>query len=369
MKVKTAYSQKNSVSEICSDIKQQIGTFDAKLVQFFTSSHISPETISAEMQNIFAGIPIIGCSTAGEIISGKMLSNSVVLMAFGADIVSDCKIEILTNLSTDNQVVDKAFANFENYFGISMANLNSDEYVGMVLFDGLCGKEEIINERIGDLTNVTFIGGSAGDDLQFKQTYLYVNGKTYTDAAVLVLIKSNTHFEVLKTQSFIPTQRKALITKANEAKRTIIEINNQPATEEYSKLVGMPVERISESFQQNPLGIVFEDHIFVRSPQKTDGNNIVFYCAIREGMELDVLKSTEIVADTQNELNLKIEKMGGISAIVNYNCILRTLELQQNHETEAYGEIFKNIPTIGFSTYGESYIGHINQTATMLCFK
>ena len=38
-------------------------------------------------------------------------------------------------------------------------------------------------------------------------------------------------------------------------------------------------------------------------------------------------------------------------------------------QAEAYGEVFAKTPMIGFSTYGEACIGHINQTSTMLVFQ
>ena len=64
-----------------------------------------------------------------------------------------------------------------------------------------------------------------------------------------------------------------------------------------------------------------------------------------------------------------MQSLGGYSAMINFNCILRTLELQQKWPYQEYGELFPDVPTIGFSSYGEEYIGHINQTATMLVFK
>jgi len=44
-------------------------------------------------------------------------------------------------------------------------------------------------------------------------------------------------------------------------------------------------------------------------------------------------------------------------------------ELQSTEQSCAYGELFTDVPTVGFSTYGEEYLGHINQTATMLLLR
>jgi hypothetical protein len=86
-------------------------------------------------------------------------------------------------------------------------------------------------------------------------------------------------------------------------------------------------------------------------------------------MELYLLQSTNIIEDTRQVIQDEIKKLGSISGIINFHCILRTLELEKEGKTEQYAEIFKDIPTIGFSTYGEEFIGHVNQTATMLVFK
>ena len=200
MKVKTAYSQEKDINLIISDLKAQIGDFNSKLILFFASPSINPEIISSEIQKAFPKVQTMGCSSSGEIISGKMLDQSIVLMALGTELIADCKIELLTNINSNEDQVALAFDSFSEYFNNEMTNLNPMDYVGIVLIDGLSSQEEKINERIGDLTNITFIGGSAGDDLKFQETYLYANGKTYLNAAVLVLIKTNTKFDILKTQ-------------------------------------------------------------------------------------------------------------------------------------------------------------------------
>jgi len=96
---------------------------------------------------------------------------------------------------------------------------------------------------------------------------------------------------------------------------------------------------------------------------------MVFYCNIKNGAELSVLESTDIVKDTQKAVQDKVKALGHVSGLINFNCILRTLELDSKKQADAYGDVFKSVPTIGFSTYGEEYIGHINQTATILALK
>ena len=96
---------------------------------------------------------------------------------------------------------------------------------------------------------------------------------------------------------------------------------------------------------------------------------MIFYCNIKEGMRLDVMVSADLVGDTRQALAEKLEAAGPIQGLIDFHCILRTLELRQKNLCEAYGAIFSSVPMIGFSTYGEEYIGHINQTSTMLLFK
>jgi len=368
MNIKTSYSTKDNVNDAVQDIKEQFTDIKPRMVIYFASSVFDQYNLSQQMQNAFNSAAVFGCSTAGEIVSGKMLKRSIVAMAFSSDAIEDVKVEIVENIKEGNNV-EAAFAAFGEYYGDSMAEMDFRKYVGIILVDGLSGAEERLMDRLGDLTNVTFIGGSAGDDLKFKKTFVYAGNKAYTNAALLALVKPRIGFDIIKTQSFCSTDKTFVATKVNVADREVIEFNNKPAPVVYAEAVGTSVDDAPNKFMSHPVGLMFEDEPYVRSPQQIKGERMVFYCNVLEGMELSLLNSTDIVKDTNKAIDDKKKELGNISAIINFNCILRTLELESKGITEAYGEIFADIPTIGFSTYGEEYIGHINQTSTMLVFK
>jgi len=368
MNVKISYSTKENVNDALQDIKEQLTDIDPRMVIYFASSVFDHENISQQMQDAFNSATVFGCSTAGEIVSGKMLKSSIVAMALSSDAIEDVKVEIVENIKEGNNV-ETAFSAFGEYYGTSMAELDFKKYVGIILVDGLSGAEERLMDRIGDLTNVTFVGGSAGDDLKFQKTFVFAGNKAYTNAAILALIKPKIGFDIIKTQSFFSTDKTLVATKVNVAGREVIEFNNRPASIVYAEAVGTSVDNAPNYFMSHPVGLMFGDEPYVRSPQQVKGERMVFYCNVLEGMELSLLTSTDIVKDTKKAIDDKKKELGNISAIINFHCILRTLELESKGITEAYGKLFTDIPTIGFSTYGEEYIGHINQTSTMLVFK
>jgi hypothetical protein len=370
MNIKTAFCEKNnkSVSEIADSIKKQFGDLNPKLVIYFSSPAISHDELSQKLKEHFSQAELIGCTTSGEIISGKMLKESVVAMALSSGIIDDVKVAVIKNIKEENNV-EKVFKEFEDYFKIPMSALDFKKYVGIILVDGLIGAEEKLMDTIGDLTNITFIGGSAGDDLQFKSTNVFANGKSYGNAAVLTVIKPKNGFDIIKTQSFKELDKKFTATKVNPAAREVIEFNNEPAAKSYAKAVGVEKEKASEHFMNKPVGLMINDEPYVRSPQQIKNDSMIFYCNVLEGMELSLLESGDIITDTKKAIEDKKSETGEIAGLINFHCILRTLELEQKQLTEEYGKIFSDIPTIGFSTYGEEYIGHINQTSTMLVFK
>ena len=367
--IEIASTRSDDAAQAAQELRARLGGPPARLVLYFATSAREPAALAAAMEKAFAPATVVGCSTAGEIISGAMQTGSVVAMALGPEVVRDVAVEVLTGLRAGGNPVPAAFDSFETRFGVPMRKLDPTKYVGLVLVDGLSGAEERIMDSLGSGTDVLFVGGSAGDDMAFRATHVFANGRAHADAALLAVLRMERGFSILKTQSFDTTGKRLTATRVDEAQRLVLEFDGQPAVRAYAAALGVAPEALPERFAAHPLGLMAGDEPFVRSPQKLVGEGVKFFCAIAEGTEMEILRSTDIVAETRRALERKRQMLGGISGVVNFNCILRTLELQRTGKEQEYGRLFTEVPTIGFSTYGEEYLGHVNQTATMLVLR
>jgi hypothetical protein len=367
--IHTAYSTNRNVKSAVSELQGRLGD-DASLVLFFASPAYEPKTLAAAMRDAFPDAATVGCTTAGELASGRMLEKSLVAMSIGSDEIGPFHVETVRDLrARAEDGVKAALQAFEATLGVRMKELDRDRWAGFVLTDGLSVAEERVMETLSDATNAAFVGGSAGDDLAFKVTHVSADGEALTDACVLVLFEAQSPFEIVKTQSFKVLPRRLTASRVDPTTRTVYEFDGRPAARAYAEALGTDVADLPNHFMKHPLGLMVSDtEPFVRSPQQVNGDAVVFYCAMREGMELALLEGGDIVRDTAAALNGSLRKGATPRGIVNFNCILRTLQLRSEGKAGAYGEIFAKTPTIGFSTYGEACIGHINQTSTMLVF-
>ena len=367
MPITTAYSTK-SLPEAVTDLRAQCADAKPRAVIFFASSKYDAAELSRQMQAAYPGACVAGCSTAGEIARGKMIGDSVTAIFLDEEIVGHTAAAVVKNLR-DGVHVSDAFSKMGQQLHSPVSSLDMEKYVGIVLVDGMSGAEEALMEEIGDRTDIFFVGGSAGDDLKFQSTQVMLDGETYTNAAVLLILELKRGFDIVKTQSFRATGKTLVATQVDEALRLVVEFDHKPALEAYAQALGVSPEEAPALFIRHPLGLMVDEDPFVRSPQRVHDRGILFYCQIKEGMELAVLDATDIVAQTRQAIEARKATGVPISGIIDFQCILRTLQLRGENRCEQYGAIFDGIPTAGFSTYGEAYLGHINQTSTILVFR
>jgi hypothetical protein len=160
-------------------------------------------------------------------------------------------------------------------------------------------------------------------------------------------------------------------TKVDEANRIIYELNEQPAGEFMSKLVNVSNDKLHDVFSKYALGYMINGQAFLRALEYRGDNSILGTgCAIKQGMELVVMKNADIIDSTQKQLENIKKKYNSISAMLVFDCGYRCVELMRKNKITEYAKLFSNdIPTVGFYTYGETYLGHLNQTLVVLIFE
>jgi hypothetical protein len=288
------------------------------------------------------------------------------MMAMDADTIESARVGSVSAVGEAGQVVDTLDSLVGP--GLTPARLDPERNVGLVLHDGLQAAEEAVMARLGELTNVPFVGGSAGDDLQFERTVVFENFKPKTGTSVLALLQPKRPYRILKTQSFRILEPVFEVTEACANTRTVKRFNGKPAARAYAEALGVSLAEAPEYFRKHPVGMVLGDgQPFVRSFQQIVGDaEMVCYCQINEGARVHLLEAQNVVDGTARDLRQALSAMPSVSGIIDFDCVQRRLELESLDQTDAYGALFEGLPAVGFSTYGESYIGHINQTATML---
>ena len=339
-----------------------------ELVIFFCSSEYDLNVLAVEMNRLFAGIQVVGCTTAGEIGPAGYHQHSLSGVSFSAG--SYVAVSgLLDRLSQFDIARGRDFAQtllqrLEN----KAPDAGPDNSFALLLIDGLSIREEPVAHALQyALGKVTLFGGSAGDDLKFAKTYVYIDGCFRSDSAALILINTSLPFRIFKTQHFVSTDKRLVVTEADPVGRIVKEINGLPAVEEYARLVGVDVHELNPMrFAASPVVVMIDGTDYVRSIQKANADgSLTFFCAIEEGLVLRMAHGVDMVNNLVQTFDKIREEIGPPQLVLGCDCILRNLEVSENGLKDRVKEIFQRNNTIGFSSYGEQFRGiHVNQTFT-----
>lgn len=324
----------------------------------------------------------IGCTTAGEISNFGATNGTCVAMVVSSRYVH-ASVGIGNFVSKNPQKagekaindaltklkIDKYISSYIRFLAIKKKKpsdlMKTYPYSGIILLPGSTltypGFESDVIEGVTNVIggHIPLIGGSAGDDFQFKQTYQFANGKVYNDAAVILLKTFDvmTAFDI--QHGFEPTDKTVFVTKSSG--KVVSTLDNKPAVDVYSKLTGWPVKKLKENLGvawagiEQPFGISdVMRRYWIKSPQVCVDGGISFFANIPEKTTLTLMKVNK-KKSVEAPKNLAITKFNDLAATIVFNCGGRKSYLKENiiKEIESLKKGVKNTPFIGFYTYGE----------------
>jgi len=370
--VKTAQScaadPRTAVREFHAGIQQP----DSELVLFFCSSLYDLDVIADEVNRLFAGLTVVGCTTAGEIGPAGYKAHSITGVSFSTRVCS-AVIARLSQLQQFEIASGRRFAQslLQQLESHAPAADFSNSFA-FLMIDGMSRREEPVARALQDgLGQIPLFGGSAGDDLKLGRASVFHENKFHSDSALLVLVSSTLPFKIFKTQHFVSQAERLVVTEADASRRIVKEINGLPAAQEYARIVGVKVSDLNpERFAASPVVVAIDGTDYVRSIQKSNPDgSLTFYCAIDEGLVLRVVRGVDLLGNLERAFDDLRASLGPLQMVIGCDCVLRKLEITQSGLKEAVEAVLHLNNAIGFSTYGEQFRGvHVNQTLTGIAF-
>jgi len=370
--IRTFQSRSQDAREAVRELHAGISQADAAFVVFFCAPSYDRDALAEEINRLFAGVPVVGCTTAGEIGPEGYCEGSLTGASFPKGLFDGVagRIGNLHEFSLgDGQAAGQELM---HRLEAQSPRSNQDNSFALLLIDGLSMREEQVTRALQHaIGRAPLVGGSAGDGLRFQATFVFHDGAFHTDSAVVLLASTILPFKAFKSQHFRSTDRRLVVTEADTATRTVFEINGMPAADEYARMVGMNREDLCpDVFAKSPVVVVIDGGDYVRSIQKANPDgSLTFYCAIESGLVLRIANGHDLLDGLRQTLGGLSDDVGPLSFVFGSDCILRRLEVLQGGLCEEVSEVFKLHKTVGFSTYGEQFGGvHVNQTLTGLAF-
>jgi hypothetical protein len=352
---------------------------DPSLLLVFSSIECDFGPLLAGVRAGFPDVPLLGCSTAGEISSGRAGDATVVVMAIGGPGLS------VATASAEIEDGDLRGAGERVAACVDEVGASSHRVL-LLLSDGLAGdQQEIVRGAYRAAgASVPLVGGCAGDGLQMQATHQFFGDRVMQRAVVAAAIGSEAPLGIGVRHGWRRVGEAMLTTRSESC--IVYTLNDEPALDLYLRLLDAPPEAHTDpaAFTQfaltHPLGLSRRSGEEVRFIAEANFDDRSLVCIaevpqggltwLMEGDEDSVLEAADAAcADALAALDG--EPPVGVVA---FDCIARRGILGDRgiqREVDRISMVAQGAPVAGFYTCGEiarthGMSGFHNQTLVVL---
>lgn len=332
------------------------------LVVVFVSSDLNVgDTVGKIRAEVGADIPVVGCTTAGEIGTSGPTDGGVVVVALGGDgfsVAAEVARDAASDLRAAGAQVARALDRIDD----------RPHRVLLLLTDGLAGDQQEIVRGAYDVVgaSVPLVGGCAGDDLRMESTSVVFGDEVVSDAVVGVAIGSTAPMGIGVRHGWRRVGEPMIVTESSGSRVMMLE--DEPALDVYLRRLNAPPEVATDSAAftsfalTHPLGLNRRSGEEVRFIAGADFNDRSLQCIaqvpqgglawIMEGDDDSVLAATDAAcADALGQLGDELPL-----GVLAFDCIARKGILGEGgieREVQRIASIASGTPVAGFYTYGE----------------
>jgi hypothetical protein len=348
------------------------------LVVFCSESQDLPVLVG-QICAVSGGVPLIGCTTAGEIATSGPREASVVVAALGGD---GFRIEtaVAMGASSDLRAAGACAAR------CLPSPVDRPYRALLLLTDGLAGdQQEIVRGAYAVLgAGVPLVGGCAGDDLRMRRTFQLYGDRVLTDSVVAAGIASDAPLGIGVRHGWRRVGEPMLVTGSGG--NCVVTLDDRPALDVYLQRLGVELVRVGEEgFTRlaltHPLGLSRhsgEEQVRLIGGADFFERSLLCIAEVPQGGLVWIMEgdADSVLSATDAACRDSLAALGGHSPLgmLAFDCIARRGVLGNHGIHTEIDRLAANVagaPVAGFYTYGEiartrGMSGFHNQTLVVL---
>ncbi len=340
----------------------RLASFGPHLAIVFGSSRFDQSALLQSVHSVLGSTLLAGESTAGEIITDGPISHSCVVLVIASE-------ELVCSIGV-GEAVDRVPREAGQQAAYSaVRGFVGNRRSALLLFgDGLVTSYADVIRGIQEVLGTSFliVGGMAGDDLRFTQTYQYAQDRVMSRAVVGALLGGSIKVGVGTEHGFAPIGKPWRITRARG--NILYELDHKPAASVYEEYFGHDLlqrirhEGLTRQATAYPLGIYYEptDQRLLRNVVSFgDDGSLLCSAEILEGAWLQLMIGSRTLAleAAHRAAQQAIQPLNRVSCALIFDSVARRKLLGPQHaamEIACIREVIgPSVPLAGCYTYGE----------------